>query len=210
MMTIHEWFQLLGTELKQTPLLQWVGVTFGVAEVLLARSNRIWLYPAGVISTVIAIYILFDAHLFAESVLNVYYLVMTLYGWWHWGKKTGEPVVVTFSTRRDWTIAVLITLAALAILYFVLDNYTPSTVALWDAWVSATAWAGMWLLARRKVENWIFLNISNAFAIPLLIKKQLPLYALLTIFLFAVAVQGYFAWRRIVREREAGQISHKT
>lgn len=88
-MNLSEWFQLLGTELRETPLLQWVGVLFGVAEVLLARANRIWLYPAGVISTVIAIYILFDAHLFAESILNVYYLVMTLYGWWNWGKKRG-------------------------------------------------------------------------------------------------------------------------
>jgi nicotinamide mononucleotide transporter len=69
-------------------------------------------------------------------------------------------------------------------------------VPVWDAWVSATAWAGMWLLAKRKVENWILLNISNIFAIPLLFYKQLPLFAGLTIILFIVAVFGYFDWRR--------------
>jgi nicotinamide mononucleotide transporter len=70
-----------------------------------------------------------------------------------------------------------------------------------DAWVSATAWAGMWLLAKRKIENWILLNISNAFAIPLLFYKQLPLYALLTAFLFIVAVLGYFDWMKILKQK---------
>ena len=85
-------------------------------------------------------------------------------------------------------------------LYIILKYFTPSTVPHWDALVSATAWAGMWLLARRKVENWILLNISNAFAIPLLFQKALPLYGLLTIFLFIVAVQGYYSWRKKINQ----------
>jgi nicotinamide mononucleotide transporter len=85
------------------------------------------------------------------------------------------------------------------LLYYCLSHYTNSTVPAWDAWVSATAWAGMWLLARRKIENWILLNVSNAFAVPLLIYKHLPLYAVLTVILFAVAVQGYFHWRSIMK-----------
>jgi nicotinamide mononucleotide transporter len=83
-----------------------------------------------------------------------------------------------------------------------LKYYTDSTVPYWDAWVSATAWAGMWLLAKRKIENWILLNISNAFAIPLLFHKNLPLYALLTLFLFIVAVQGYFKWNKILKQEK--------
>ncbi len=65
--------------------------------------------------------------------------------------------------------------------------------------IRATAWAGMWLLAKRKIENWILLNISNLFAIPLLLYKQLPLFAGLTLFLFIVAVLGYYEWRKIIR-----------
>lgn len=202
-MKINEWFQLLGTQLAETPPLQWVGVMFAVAEVLLARSNRIWLYPAGIISTSISIFTLFQAGLYAESLLNIYYLVMTIYGWWNWDRRGGNTVSITRSTPREWRTAILITLVAFGILAVILKLFTPSTVPVWDAWVSATAWAGMWLLARRKLENWVFLNISNAFSIPLLLQKELPLYALLTIFLFAVAIQGYFKWRRIIREEEA-------
>jgi len=202
-MTTNEWLQLLATQLRETPLLQWIGVFFAVAEVLLARSNRIWLYPAGIISTAIAIYTLLEAELYAESLLNVYYLVMTVYGWWNWGKRSDSPVLVSSSSRKEWQTSFIITLVSFGILYTVLKFLTPSVVPLWDAWVSATAWAGMWLLARRKIENWIFLNVSNAFAIPLLIKKELPVYALLTIFLFIVAIQGYFKWKNIIRQNNA-------
>ncbi|HWJ29625.1 MAG TPA: nicotinamide mononucleotide transporter family protein, partial [Flavisolibacter sp.] len=92
------------------------------------------------------------------------------------------------------------------LLYILLKNYTPSSVPVWDAWVSATAWAGMWLLAKRKVENWILLNISNAFAIPLLFYKALPLFAILTLFLFIVAILGYKEWRQIAKSEVAQNI----
>src|SRR5690606_17684400 len=98
-----------------------------------------------------------------------------------------------------WTTVIGIVVGAFAILYFFLIYVTDSDVPIWDAWVSCTAWAGMWLLARRKIENWILLNISNAFAIPLLIHKDLYLFALLTTFLFIVAIFGYLKWARIMK-----------
>jgi nicotinamide mononucleotide transporter len=72
--------------------------------------------------------------------------------------------------------------------------------------VSSTAWAGMWLLARRKIENWIFLNISNIVAIPLKFHKDLPLMALLTTFLFIVAIFGFLEWRKIYRQQQSLQL----
>jgi len=85
------------------------------------------------------------------------------------------------------------------VLYLILDNFTVSDVPVWDSWVSSTAWAGMWLLARRKIENWILLNVSNFFAVPLLIHKDLVLFAGLTIFLFIVAIFGFFEWKKLYR-----------
>lgn len=199
-MDVYQWLVLFVQQLKDTDLLQWTGVLFGIAEVVLARANKIALYPAGIISVSISGYILFQAGLYAECLLNGYYLLMSFYGWWLWLKRKGGAVIpVSYSGRKDWKVAIGIVVGAFFLLWWALQNFTPSTVPVWDAWVSATAWAGMWLLARRKIENWLFLNISNAFAIPLLIHKQLPLYALLTLFLFVVAIQGFFKWRRIVR-----------
>ena len=125
---------------------------------------------------------------------------MSVYGWWYWTHKRNRPeVLVTFSTSKEWLITLIIVFAGWAILYGALISFTPSTVPAWDAWVTSTAWAGMWLLAKRKVENWVLLNISNAFAIPLLFQKELPLFALLTVFLFLVACKGYFDWVKIAR-----------
>ena len=188
---------------KATTWLEWLAVLLGVAEVLLARANKVWLYPTGIAGTLISIYLLLYAGLYAECMLSGYYVVMSFYGWYYWIKKRNEPPVkVTYSNRQEWIITLLIVFAGWAVLYGILVRFTPSTVPVWDAWVSSTAWAGMWLLARRKIENWILLNISNLFAVPLLFHKNLALFALLTIFLFIVAIFGYLDWRDILkRER---------
>lgn len=177
----------------------------GVTEVLLARANNVWLYPAGILATVLSIYSLFNAQLYAESMLNFYYLVMSIYGWMYWvTKRNNVEVKVGKANNTEWYITGVLVFGGWALLYGILVSFTPSDVPIWDAWVSATGWAGMWLLARRKVENWILLNISNAFAIPLLIHKELYLFALLTGFLFIVACVGYVDWLKIIkRESQA-------
>lgn len=196
-----DWFEVFINELKNISWLEWTGVGFGVAEVLFAKANKIWLYPAGIISVIISSYLFIISGLYAESVLNLYYLAMSIYGWWFWMyKRNSIPLPISRATQKEWFITVAIIVAGFVILYLCLKHLTNSTVPLMDAWVSATAWAGMWLLAKRKIENWILLNISNAFAIPLLFYKELPLYALLTIFLFIVAVFGYFDWIKILKQ----------
>jgi nicotinamide mononucleotide transporter len=201
-MDFFAWFDLFKQQLIEADAAQWAVLILGVAEVLLAKANKIWLYPTGIAATVLSVYGLFQAQLYAESFLNVYYLVMSIYGWWYWvAKKNEPPVRITHASARDWKITVAIVAGAGVLLYVILKLYTPSNVPAWDAWVSATAWAGMWLLAKRKVENWILLNVSNAFAIPLLFYKALPLYGVLTIILFVVACFGYFDWRRIFKNK---------
>jgi nicotinamide mononucleotide transporter len=198
---MRDQLHLFWQQVLETDWLQWVAVISGVAEVLFAKANKILLYPAGILSVVLSIYILFESKLYAESLLNGYYLVVSIYGWWYWVKKKNKPAVkISTCNFNDWVIAGIISLAGFGLLAFLLYKFTPSNVPLWDAWVSSTAWAGTWLLAKRKVENWIFLNISNVFAVPLLLYKHLPLYSALTVFLFVVAVFGYFDWRKILKK----------
>ncbi len=203
-MDIHYWSQLFKEQVKQTSLLEWASVSFSVAEVLLAKVNNVLLYPAGIIGILLGTYILIDVGLYAESILNGYYLVMSGYGWWYWIKKRNEPPVkISKNNGRDWIITLLIVFVGWGLLYILLKNFTDSTVPVWDAWVSSTAWAGMWLLARRKLENWVLLNVSNLFAIPLLWHKQLVMFSVLTLFLFVVAIFGFFEWRSILKKDKA-------
>ena len=200
-MPLYFWWNLFIQQMLETDMLQWLAVAFGVAEVLYAKANKIWLYPAGIAGTALSIYILLMSGLFAEGLLNFYYVVMSVYGWWYWIKKKNlPPLKITYCSKKDWLSVFIIVLAGFVLLSFLLINFTPSTVPLWDAWISATAWAGMWLLAKRKIENWILLNLSNAFAIPLLLHKHLLLFSGLTLFLFIVAIQGYLKWRQIIRK----------
>ena len=202
-MSLHEWSDLLLQQMNETDVLQWLAVILGVAEVLLAKSNKIGLYPVGIAGTLLTIYILILAGLYAESLLNGYYVVMSIYGWWYWVKKKNQPSVkITYCGRGDLIRVIWIVAGGFIVLFILLKSFTNSSVPVWDAWVSATAWAGMWLLAKRKIENWILLNISNLLAIPLLVYKKLPLFAALTLFLFVVAIFGYFEWRKIIHQKK--------
>lgn len=188
-------------QLKQTTLLEAIAVVFGMVSVLLANRNHVALYPTGIISTVIYLYIMSkpSVGLYAEALLNLYYLIMSIYGWVLWNKRheSESPAAITHNSKKDWLITGIIVVVGWVILYTVLSQFTDSDVPVWDAIVSATAWAGMWLLAKHKIENWILLNISNLIAIPLQIHKGIPFTAILTIFLFIVAVSGYFRWRKM-------------
>jgi nicotinamide mononucleotide transporter len=210
MHTLHEWLELFQHEVSNIDAIQLAVLIFGVTEVLLARANNIWLYPAGIVATILAIYSLFHAKLYAECLLHGYYLVMSVYGWWYWTQKRNQkPVEITFSSRTDWLTTLSIAFGGSILLFLILSELTDSEVPAWDAWVSATGWAGMWLLARRKIENWLLLNISNAFAIPLLFYKELPLLALLTVFLFVVACVGYVDWLKIARRKMSESVIEK-
>ena len=196
--------ELFIQQLSHTDAIQWAILILGVWEVFLAKANNIFLYPTGIGATLLSVAVLFKAQLFAESLLNIYYLVMSIYGWWFWISRTDKPPVkISYATQREWMITGFIVAGGSLALYMILKEFTPSTVPVWDAWVSATAWAGMWLLARRKIENWILLNISNAFAIPLLFSKELPLFAILTLFLFIVACFGYVDWIKIFKKESS-------
>jgi nicotinamide mononucleotide transporter len=200
MLAMQSWVDLFTDQIKATTWLEWLAVLFGVAEVFLAKANKVWLYPTGIAATLISIYLLLHVALYAECLLNGYYVVMSFYGWYHWIKKRNEPPVkVSYATRHEWIVTLLIVFVGWGVLYLALIHFTTSTVPVWDAWVSSTAWAGMWLLARRKIENWVLLNVSNLFAIPLLYHKNLVMFAVLTTILFVVAIFGYLEWRKIIR-----------
>ena len=193
---------LLLQQIQNTRILEWIAVAFGVSEVLLARKNSIWLYPTGIIGILCGSFLLLDSKLYAETLLHGYYLVMSIYGWINWGNRslTGASQI-SRSDGRDLAITVGIAVIGWAFLYFMLTAFTDSDVPVIDAFVSSTAWAGMWLLAKRKLENWIWLNISNLVAIPLLYSKQLYMFSLLTLFLFVVAIFGYLDWRKDLNKR---------
>jgi len=188
--------------LQQTTWQEWLGVSFSIVQVLLARKNNSNNYLFGIAGILLSLYVMFFAKLYAEFTLNLYYLVMSVYGWLYWkfGKKQTETTI-TETSGSEKLITIGIVTGTFALFWYFLTHFTDSDVPIFDSLVSAFAWAGMWLMAKRKIENWILLNISNMIAIPLLIHKELYLYAGLTAFLFVVAISGFLEWRKILKSK---------
>lgn len=188
------------TAFQQTSWLERLSVIFGIIQVLLSKNNKVSNYFFGILSITLSMYVLFGAKLYAEIALNMYYLIMSIYGWWYWTtNKVAKDRPISSCSKTEWQVVGAIVFGGFFLFYFILKGITDSDVPMWDAWVTSTAWAGMWLLAKRKIENWILLNISNFFAVPLLIHKDLYLFAALTSFLFIVAIFGFLKWKKIMR-----------
>lgn len=197
---LEEIFNNIIQTLQQTSWLERFSVICGIIQVLLSKNNKVSNYLFGILGITTGMLVLYNAGLYAEIALQIYYLVMSIYGWWFWiSNKTAKEQPITYTTKQEWITVLSIVFGGFLIFYFLLRSITNSDVPIWDAWVTSTAWAGMWLLAKRKIENWILLNISNFFAIPLLIHKDLYLFAALTTFLFIVAIFGYLNWKRIMK-----------
>ncbi|WP_031429074.1 nicotinamide riboside transporter PnuC [Flavimarina sp. Hel_I_48] len=181
--------------------LQIIGTIFGVAQVLLSRKNSVHNYLFGIVSILIGMWVLYQSRLYADILLHLYYLVMSIYGWYYWnfgGDK--KEATISWSGKNEHFKAAAIVFSCFLMMSYWLLYHTDSDVAVWDAAVSAFAWAGMWLMAKRKIENWIYLNISNLISIPLLIHKELYIYAGLTVFLFLVGTSGFFKWKKLLKD----------
>lgn len=187
--------QELFTQIANNTILDWLAFLFGVAQVVLALKNKRINFVAGIISVALYVYIFYKAGLFAESFLNFYYLIVSIWGLIAWQQNT-RTNTISQCTKNDYIIAFVIFASASILQFVILKNYTTSTVPLADSLVSSMAWAGTWLLAKRKVQNWVLLNISNAFAIPLFIYKQLYLVAILYVVFFIIAIFGYKQWQK--------------
>lgn len=191
------WQQLIAG-LWATTWLEFIAVFFGIASVLLSRSEHIGVYPTGIINTGIYIYLSIVAGLYAEASVNIYYTIMSVVGWVMWSQKQGDgdKLHITASTRKEWANALIFFGLCWAVLWFVLQKYTNSTVPLADGFASATAYTGMWLMARKKLENWLWWIATNITAIPLYFIKGYVFTSFQYLVFLVLAVLGWVEWKK--------------
>jgi|SRR5690242_9418831 len=203
-MSMHELYRGLATGIGNMSWTEALAVVFAIISVLCARANNIWVYPAGIAGILLSIYIFTgEAYkLYPDAGLNLYYLVMSIYGWYVWTRKDAQQhqTPVTWCSRKELTTAALIFLVLWVTLYGWLSIYRINNVPLLDSFCSSMACSGMWLLAKRKIENWIALLISDAAAIPLFFIKKLILFCGLNIVYVIIAWLGYLSWKKIWKE----------
>lgn len=194
------WHQLL-EGLYATTWLEYTAVFFGIASVVFSRKENIWVYPTGLVNTTIYIYLSFVAGLYAEAGVNFYYTVMSIIGWVMWARKReGQTVLhITPSNRREWAGALGFFGLCWVALFLILSHWTDSTVPAADAFASATAYTGMLLMTRKKLENWLWWIMTNIASIPLYFIKGFVFTGVQYAVFLALAVMGYREWRRKLR-----------
>ncbi|MCH7409583.1 nicotinamide riboside transporter PnuC [Belliella sp. DSM 111904] len=184
--------------LAQMSWLEAVAVFFGIVSVVFSIRKNILVFPTGIISTIIYIYICLEYKLYADMGINAYYTGMSIYGWILWSRPmvAGIEVPVTWLSRRGILRSVVLLVFSYVVLYYVLVSFTDSDVPYWDSLTTASAFVAMWLMAKKKVENWIAWIITDLISIPLYWYKGLPLTSFQFLFFTILAILGLLSWIR--------------
>lgn len=209
-MSLSEIWSTFVQNIRDTRWPEWVSTITQVASVWYARKNNVLVYPTGIIGVLLAAWVYFfalDIPLYADGALNIYYFLMSVYGWYNWvQKKDADHLAypISWCNNKELGIGLGLFAGFWIILYVVLINWTNSNTPLLDSLVSASAVTAMWWMAKRKIENWIAWIVSNIIAIPLNFYKGLMLFTLMYVLFLFLAWWGYAEWKKnSVKEKTA-------
>ena len=198
--------------------LEAVAAFFGLLSVFFSVKRNIWVYPTGITSTTIYVYILFNFGLLGDMLINVYYSIMSVYGWISWNKNTENQIIsVDFAKKKDWLVGLnlfAMSLVAVCGVYyfkpFIDNHFSMNGVSLgfqqldWANWLDIFTTSlfliGMWFMAKRKVENWLFWIVGDLICIPMMLYKGLGITSLQYLVFTIMAVMGYLEWMKQVRK----------
>ncbi len=192
---------IIWNQLLATGPLEMVGVVFGILTAWYSLKEHIWVYPTGIINTLIYIYISLKSNLFGEASLNVYYTLISIYGWIVWAQKKNHHYVlkITYSSKKDlyWQFGFFgISYTVLFSVLTVLKSSFTGAIPWADALASTTAYTGMLMMTRKKIECWYWFAFSNAAAMCLYSVKGYQFTAFQFLILFVMAIPSYFVWRK--------------
>jgi len=181
-------------------ILEIVAVVFGLLSVWFSKQNNIWVYPTGMLSTSIFVYLLLKWGLIGDMLINIYYFAMSIYGWYIWTRKIDDEHVTPISkvTAKENKTSIFIFLGTMVfvfIVYQVFDKWT-SWTAYVDTITTAIFFVGMWLMAKRKVENWIYWIVGDIISVPLYFYKGFTFTSFQYLIFTILAIYGYNAWKK--------------
>ena len=193
-------FEQYSTYDPKDVFLEITAVIFGTASVWYSKQNNILVFPTGLITTSIFVYLLFKWQLIGDMMINGYYFIMSLYGWYIWTRKVDSEQVTPISrtTKREQFMGIIIFIATLLFVFIVYQVFE-----MWNGWVAyvdtlttALFFVGMWLMAKRKIENWIFWIVADLISVPLYFYKGFTFSSLQYLGFTILAIFGFLAWKK--------------
>ena len=187
--------------------LEITGVVFGLLSVWLAKKNDISVFPTGMISTSIFVYLLLKSGLVGDMLINAYYFGMSVYGWVIWTRVNDQKQTtpITRINQQEWRYLLLLFVGSLVFVYGVYQWFGlwNSSTAMIDTLTTAIFFSGMWLMARRKLENWIFWIVGDIISVPLYLIKGFSFTSLQYLIFTFIAIYGYLEWKKILDNHPA-------
>ncbi|MCL6267519.1 nicotinamide riboside transporter PnuC [Flagellimonas myxillae] len=181
-------------------VLELVSVVFALLSVWYSKRENILVYPTGIVGTGIAAYILLYWGLLGDMLINTYYFIMSIVGWYLWTRKVDDthfvPITKTTKREKKWSVLLFIgTIIFVSVVYAVADKFNVWTAYV-DTLTTAIFFVGMWLMAKKKLENWVYWIVGDIITVPLYAYKGLIFSSLLYFLLTIIAIYGYKAWKK--------------
>ncbi len=189
--------------LQATQPIEIIAAVAGIISVWFSKRESVWVYPVGLINTLIYVWISLQAHLAGEATVNFYYTIMSLYGWYQWTRRDQQRQIVlrvTTSDRAEWQKQLLFFTSCFVVLFLSLrylqELFFKGAIPWADALAASTAFTGMWLMTRKKVESWYWWIATNVCSIPLYFVKGLVVTSLYYFILLFLAIAGLEDWKK--------------
>ncbi len=194
---------------SQTPtfviILEAITFIFGIASVWLAKQENIWVYPTGLIATTITVYLFYRTSYIGDMVVNFYYSIMSVYGWYKWSSsKNGVPdVEISKTSSREKIIGTLIFVVTCFIIYgiYIIFDHEVKTENYIDIFVSGIFFTAMWFMALKKIENWTLWIIADLIAVPLYAYRGYGILSVEYLIFTALAITAYIEWRKLLNQK---------
>ncbi|PKP25429.1 MAG: nicotinamide mononucleotide transporter [Bacteroidetes bacterium HGW-Bacteroidetes-2] len=185
-------------------MLEIIAVIFGLVSVWYAKKDSILVFPTGIISTIIFVYLLYKWELIGDMMINAYYFSMSIYGGYLWTRKIDKThfIPITKTTLQEKKMAIIIfifTLFFVFIVYQFFDKWN-SWVAYVDTITTAIFFVGMWLMAKKKLENWLFWIVGDIISVPLYLYKGYTFTSFQYLIFTIIAIYGYLAWKKTLNK----------
>ncbi len=179
-------------------VIELIGFVFGIAGIWLTIKENSWCFPVGLINVIVSLILFFEQKLYSDTIQQLVYILLLSYGWYKWisGKDFEKDLEISFSNKKLLLILLLISISFSIATGAIFKKYTDASLPYWDATATALSFVAQWMIAKKKIENWILWIVANVMYIGIYIYKDLYLYAFLFLIYLILAIKGLMEWKK--------------
>lgn len=186
-------------------VLEFIAFVFGILSVWFAGRENILVYPTGLIATIISVYLLFLAGYLGDMMINGYFTIMSIYGWYQWSRKTdtSDNIPISRTSIREKWIGLILFFTTVIVVYSIyrIFDYEIHPANYFDIFASGIFFTGMWYMANKKIENWVLWIIGDIIVTPLYAYRGLGMLSLQYLIFTVLAVLAYLEWKKILNKK---------